>query len=106
MGSVRSVPRGAGPPDTNLIDDAQVISKWGQMSIDANPDMMKARRRFCFPTAVDFDPGTDRVIVGHSQRNRLQIYGQVRDYVDVRANLQKRFASSRSRDDAETKDGA
>jgi hypothetical protein len=62
----------------------------------ANPDMMKARRRvrslepeyrFCFPTAVDFDPETDRIIVADSQRNRLQIYREVRDYVDFQANL-------------------
>jgi len=47
-----------GGPITSLIGDAQVLSKWGQQSIDANPDMMKARRRvkslepswrFCFP---------------------------------------------------------
>src|SRR5437879_5085988 len=85
-----------GNPIANLIGDAQVMSKWGQMSIDANPDMMKARRRvrslepeyrFCFPTAVDFDPETDRIIVADSQRNRLQIYRKVRDYVDFPANL-------------------
>src|ERR1700730_6385156 len=55
-----------GGPVTTLVGDAQVLSKCGQQSIDANPDMMKARRRvkslepqwrFCFPTAVDFDPG-------------------------------------------------
>jgi tripartite motif-containing protein 71 len=85
-----------GSPLANLIGDAQVMSKWGQQSIDANPDMMKARRRarslepewrFCFPTAVDFDAETDRVIVADSQRNRLQIYRKVRDYVDFQANL-------------------
>jgi len=85
-----------GSPVANLIGDAQVMSKWGQMSIDANPDMMKARRRvrslepeyrFCFPTAVDFDPETDRIIVADSQRNRLQVYRKVRDYVDFQANL-------------------
>ena len=85
-----------GNPIANLIGDAQVMSKWGQQSIDANPDMMKARRRarslepewrFCFPTAVDFDPETDRIIVAESQRNRLQIYNKVRDYADFQANL-------------------
>jgi hypothetical protein len=58
--------------------------------------MMKARRRvkslepeyrLCFPTAVDFDPDTDSVIVSDSQRNRLQIYKKVRDYVDFQSNL-------------------
>ena len=85
-----------GNPITSLVGDAHVLSKWGQQSIDANPDMMKARRRvkslepqwrFCFPTAVDFDPETDSVIVADSQRNRLQIYKKVRDYSDFQANL-------------------
>jgi DNA-binding beta-propeller fold protein YncE len=85
-----------GKPITTLIGDAHVLSKWGQQSIDANPDMMKARRRvkslepqwrFCFPTAVDFDPESDSVIVADSQRNRLQIYKKVRDYSDFQANL-------------------
>jgi tripartite motif-containing protein 71 len=85
-----------GHPLTNLTGDAQVMSKWGQQSIDANPDMMKAYRRaknleplwrFCFPTAVDFNPDTDEIIVADSQRNRLQIYRKVRDYVDFQANL-------------------
>ena len=34
-----------GTPLTNLYGDAQVMSKWGQQSVDANPDMMKAYRR-------------------------------------------------------------
>jgi len=85
-----------GAPIANLIGDAQVMAKWGQQSLDANPDMMKARRRvkslepewrFTFPTAVDFDPETDRIIVADSQRGRLQIYRKVRDYVDFQANL-------------------
>ena len=40
-----------GSPIASLIGDAQVMSKWGQMSIDANPDMMKARRRVQEPRA-------------------------------------------------------
>jgi len=85
-----------GGPITTLIGDAQLLSKWGQQSIDANPDMMKARRRvkslepqwrFCFPTAVEFDPASDSVIVADSQRNRLQIYKKVRNYSDFQANL-------------------
>jgi DNA-binding beta-propeller fold protein YncE len=85
-----------GRPLTHLVGDAQVMSKWGQQSIDANPDMMKAYRRvqnleqlwrFCFPTAVVFNPKTDQIIVADSQRNRLQVYNRVRDYVDFQANL-------------------
>jgi hypothetical protein len=83
-------------PIANLIGDAQILSKWGQQRVDANPDMAKARRRvkslepqwrLCFPTAVEFDPATDSVIVADSQRNRLQIYKKVRDYSDFQANL-------------------
>ena len=79
-----------------LIGEAQVLSKWGQMSIDANPDMKKARRRvkslepewrFAFPTAVEFDPETYRIIVADGQRQRLQIYVKDRNYLDPQANL-------------------
>jgi DNA-binding beta-propeller fold protein YncE len=85
-----------GGPVTTLVGDAQVMSKWGNMSVSANPDMMKARRRvkslepewrFCFPTAVDFDPATDQIVVADSQRNRLQVYKKVRNYTDFQANL-------------------
>jgi len=85
-----------GRPICNLIGDAQVLSKWGQQTVEANPDMAKARRRvktlepqyrFCFPTSVEFDPASDSVIVADSQRNRLQIYKKVRDYTDFQANL-------------------
>jgi DNA-binding beta-propeller fold protein YncE len=80
----------------NLIGDAQVLSKWAQQRIDANPDMAKARRRvkslepqwrFCFPTAVEFDPESDQIIVADSMRNRLQVYKKVRNYSDFQANL-------------------
>ncbi len=85
-----------GGPITTLIGDAHALSRWGQQSVDANPDMMKARRRvkslepqwrFCFPTAVDFDPQSDNLIVADSQRNRLQVYKKVRNYTDFQANL-------------------
>lgn len=85
-----------GGPVTSLIGDAQVLSKWGQQTVDANPDMAKARRRvkslepqwrFTFPVAVDFDPSTDSVIVAEHQRNRLQVYKKVRNYSDFQANL-------------------
>ena len=36
---------------------------------------------------IDFDPKTDRIIVADSQRNRLQIYKKLRDYVEFQANL-------------------
>jgi hypothetical protein len=43
--------------------------------------------RFCFPTAVDFNPKTDEIIAADSQRNRLQVYRKVHDYVDFQADL-------------------
>jgi hypothetical protein len=58
--------------------------------------MAKARRRvrslepqwrFTFPTAVEFNPETDEIIVAEHQRNRLQIYKKVRNYSDFQANL-------------------
>ena len=48
---------------------------------------LEPQYRFCFPTAVEFDPATDSVIVADSQRNRVQIYKKVRDYSDFQANL-------------------
>jgi DNA-binding beta-propeller fold protein YncE len=85
-----------GKPIAHLIGDAQVLSKWGEQTVEANPDMAKARRRvrslepqwrFCFPTAVEFDPESDQIIVADGQRNRLQVYKKVRDYSDFQANL-------------------
>ncbi len=81
---------------TSLYGDAQEVSKWAQESIDANPDMQKARRRvkslepewrFVCPTAVAFDETKSRVIVADCQRARLQIYIKDKDYVDPQFNL-------------------
>jgi DNA-binding beta-propeller fold protein YncE len=83
-------------PITNLIGNAHVLSKWGQQSIDANPDMMRAPRGLkslepqwglYFPTAVAFDPETDSIVVAESQRDRLQIYKKVRDYSDFQSSI-------------------
>ena len=81
---------------TSLIGDAQWLSKWGQQSIDANPDMAKMRRRvkslepewrFYYPTAVAFDAERDWIIVADCQRGRLQIYKKDRNYAVPQANL-------------------
>lgn len=80
----------------SLIGDAQVLAKWAQESVDANPDMAKMRRRvkslelewcFCYPSAVAFDTEQSRLIVADSQRGRLQIYAKDRDYVEPQLNL-------------------
>jgi sugar lactone lactonase YvrE len=81
---------------TSLIGDAQVMSKWGQQSLDANPDMVKMRRRvkslerewrFCYPTAVGYDQERDTILVVDCQRGRLQIYKKDKHYSVPQFNL-------------------
>lgn len=80
----------------SLLGDAQQLSKWGQDSLNANPDMAKMRRRvksleaswrFCYPAGVVFDAERSRFIVADSQRGRLQIYIKDKDYVEPQFNL-------------------
>jgi DNA-binding beta-propeller fold protein YncE len=80
----------------SLVGDAQVLAKWAQESVDANPDMAKMRRRvkslepqwrFCYPTAVAFDTEQSRLMVADNQRGRLQIYLKVKDYTEPQFNL-------------------
>jgi sugar lactone lactonase YvrE len=81
---------------TSLIGDAQVMSKWGQQSLDANPDMVKMRRRvknierewrFSYPTAVGYDKERDTILVADCQRGRLQIYKKDKNYSAPQFNL-------------------
>jgi DNA-binding beta-propeller fold protein YncE len=83
---------------TSLIGDAQQLSKWAQMTVDANPDVVKARRRvkslepewrFRMPTAVAFDTAKRRIIVADTQRGRLQVYVKETEgeYMDPQLNL-------------------
>ena len=81
---------------TSLTGDAQQLSKWGQEWVDANPDVIKARRlvrttepewRFAMPRAVVFDPATNRLLVVDTQRCRLQIYDKLTDYAAPQLNL-------------------
>jgi len=74
---------------TSLQGDAQELSKWAKMTLEASPDAMKRRRevrslerewRFSFPTAVVFDAKYHRLIVSDTQRNRLQIYNKLKNY--------------------------
>ena len=72
---------------TALIGDAQEPSQWTQTYIEANPDIMKARRRvdlepewrFHRPVAVNVDTA-GRIIILESYRHRLQIYNKLKDY--------------------------
>jgi sugar lactone lactonase YvrE len=85
-----------GEPLASLIGDAQVLAKWAQAAVDANPDMVKMRRRapsleeewrFCYPTGVAFDAEQSRLLVTDSQRGRLQIYIKDKDYLEPQMNL-------------------
>jgi DNA-binding beta-propeller fold protein YncE len=79
-----------------LVGDAQQLSKWAQMTVDANADYLKRRRevpttepewRFAVPTGVTYDTEKERLIVVDNQRSRLQIYNKVRDYMVPQMNL-------------------
>ena len=81
---------------TSFIGDAQELSKWAQMMIDANPDVTKARRRvystepewrFELPTGVTFDANKNRLIVVESERGRFQVYEKLSGYIDPQFNL-------------------
>ncbi len=79
---------------TALVGDAQEPSQWTQTYIDANPEIIKARRRadmepewrFRRPVAVNVD-ADDRIIVLESYRHRLQIYNKLKDYEEHSLNL-------------------
>ena len=81
---------------TSFVGDAQELSKWAQMTVEANIDLLKARRRvyttepewrFALPTGVTFDAEKQRLIVVDSQRSRLQIYNKLDDYLEPQFNL-------------------
>ena len=74
---------------TSFRGDAQELSKWAKMALDANPDAAKRRRevpdlevewRFSFPTGIAFDAVKNRLFVTDCQRGRLQIYNKLKDY--------------------------
>ena len=81
---------------TSLAGDAQQLSKWGQMTVNANPDYMKRRREvrstepewtFAQPTAVVFDAANSRLLVMDTQRSRVQIYNKLSGYLVPQLNL-------------------
>ena len=80
---------------TTFVGDAQQLPKWGQWTMDANPDFQKARMRvktlepewrFYHPSAVKIDEQR-RIVITDIQRNRLQVYVKEKDYVDPQFNL-------------------
>ena len=79
---------------TSLVGDAQQPSPWTQTYIDANPDIVKARRRvnlepewrFRRPVSVRVDEN-DRIFVLEANRHRIQVYDKVKDYEEHPLNL-------------------
>ena len=84
-------------PIAYLEGDAVDVSKWGQMGLDANPDMVKARRRvpdlyeqqrkFVKPVACAYDRDNNLLFVCDTARNRVQIYEKDHSYLDPQINL-------------------
>jgi len=79
---------------TSLVGDAQQPSPWAQTYIEANPDMVKARRRvnlepewrFRRPVAVNVDQ-EDRIFVLEAARHRIQVYTKDKAYEEHPLNL-------------------
>ena len=84
-------------PITYLYGDAVEVSNWGQLGLDANPDMVKRRnqvwdqvdqqRKFRLPTGCAYDRKNDRLLVCDTQRGRLQVYIKDHSYSDPQFNL-------------------
>ena len=81
---------------TSLAGDAQQLSLWAQMTVDANADYIKRRREvqstepewtFAQPTAVEFDRANRRLLVVDTQRSRIQIYEKQSGYLVPQLNL-------------------
>ena len=81
---------------TALVGDAQKLSLWAQMTVDANDDYVKRRREvrstepewtFAQPTAVEWDSANNRLMVADTQRGRLQIYKKTSGYLVPQLNL-------------------
>ena len=79
-----------------LQGDALEVSKWGQLSIDSNPEYEKARRRahnledqrwFALPSGIAYDQELNNLIVCDTNRIRIQIYHKDSSYLDPQFNL-------------------
>ena len=79
---------------TSFSGDADALSPWAQEYVDANPQIVIARRRvdlsperlFSRPVAVKVDDES-RIMVLETQRGRIQVYAKERDFVDAPLNL-------------------
>ena len=81
---------------TSFIGDAQHLAKWHLQTVEANADVMKARRRvyslepewrLALPTALAFDVQKSRLLIADTQRGRLQIYSKLKGYLEPQFNL-------------------
>ena len=78
---------------TSLVGDAQQPSPWAQTYIDANPPIIRARKRvdlepewrFRRPVAVNVD-ADDRILVLEIARHRIQVYNKEKDYDEPALN--------------------
>ena len=80
----------------DFIGDAEQLAMWHQQTVDANVDVIKARRRvdtlepewrLSYPRAVTFDADKGRLLIADSQRGRFQIYTKVSGYLEPQFNL-------------------
>ena len=81
---------------TSLAGDAQQLSMWAQMTVDANADYLKRRREvrstepewnFAQPAGISFDAANNRLVVVDTQRSRLQVYNKTSGYLVPQLNL-------------------
>ena len=79
-----------------LRGEALQVSKWGELSLDSNPEYEKARRRahnmedqrwLALPAGIAFDQELNNLIVCDTNRYRLQIYHKDSSYLDPQFNL-------------------
>jgi DNA-binding beta-propeller fold protein YncE len=79
---------------TSLVGDAQTPSPWAQTYLEANPEIIKQRRRvslepewrFRRPIAVNVD-GNGQIYVLESVRHRFQVYQKDKEYEEAALNL-------------------
>lgn len=81
---------------TSFIGDAQELSKWFRAVVEANPDVVKARRRvyslepewrLAFPMGIAFDKDRSRLLIADTHRWRVQIYNKLEHYDEPQFNL-------------------
>jgi DNA-binding beta-propeller fold protein YncE len=79
---------------TSLVGDAQTPSPWVQTYLEANPEIIKQRRRvnlepewrFRRPVAINVD-ADDQIYVLESVRHRFQVYQKEKEYEEAALNL-------------------